>query len=612
MSTEPSDDHGFRDPIWIGVSLILLLHFITSLWPGVAFWGIDYWSEFPLPYRIVILVAGLLLAFPSVGARISAWVTGVQRPRVAVFVATGVLAGLMIVFRSRALAYGDAYSILAVIRNPEIPQLIGNLRFQPLDLYLHWTVFQYIVSPLGGTVELTYAMLGAICGVAGIAAIVRIARAVTTDRSQRLFVVMCGLTSGCVFLWFGHVESYTMAMTASLWVIALLVRSKEHHQRPALAWVCWMVAVASHALSIVLLPALVWGSWKTLRRRLAGMRIGQPRFLLIAGFVTGVIAAAIGHLLQLQTFVPLFPTANNNYFVVSWAHLADVLNLVLFAAPLVVLLPFALLRESHGSGPNDTNAVLGLAVLGLGLFAFWIDPMLGGFRDWDLLGAFGIPLSLLCGSIVIRRLGTRWRNRWIIPVAVLALAHSGAWVAANQEELKSAMRVDRLVREDAHYSKGYYQGERRAVWAQSLTNQLEKHALAGEHFIYHLKYDPNDAVTWANLGIAYQHRRLMDSALASYGMAMKTDQNNPLYALAYGQVEHSMGRFQLARVALERAADLAPGLYEAQMALGMVYFDLRMLDEAEERAHLALQLDSERPDANRLLGDIAELRGEPQ
>ena len=76
-----------------------------------------------------------------------------------------------------------------------------------------------------------------------------------------------------------------------------------------------------------------------------------------------------------------------------------------------------------------------------------------------------------------------------------------------------------------------------------------------------------------------------------------------------------MRHFQLARVALEKAAALAPGLYEAQMALGMVYRDLRMLDEAEERAHLALQLDSDRPDANRLSAEIAELRserGEPE
>lgn len=610
MNNRATGENLYRDPVWIGVALILVVHFAAALRPGVNLWGIDYWSDIPLRLRIVVVAAGLILIFPPVARRIAQSAARAPNGRLTLWAAVIALGGLMAVFHTRALVYGDGYSILAVIQNPELPKLIGNLKLQPFDLYLHWALYQYIVAPLGGTVALTYAIVGAACGVAGVAAMVRVARAVTTDRVQRFFLVMCGLTSGMAFLWFGHVESYTMAMTASLWVVALLLRSREHRPQVALAWAGWIVAMTAHALSVVLLPALLWGTSKRVRERLAGSQLRRPVVLIALGLGAGLIAAATGQLLHLKTFVPLLSASNNNYPVLSPAHLTDMVNLLFFVAPLSLLLLFTLGRRPGDGEHHNALGVLGLAALGLGLFAIWVDPMLGAFRDWDLLGAAGIPLSLLWGSVVIRRMGERWREWHVVPVVVLVMAHLGTWVAVNQSELTPALRVNRFVQEDSHYQAGYYQAGRRPVWGLILTNWLDRHDLAAEHFVCRLQCDPNDAVSWANLGIVYQHRRFMDSALACYGMAMKTDQDNPLYALAYGQVEHSMRNYQLARIALEKAVTLAPGLYEAQMALAMLYRDMGLLGESETRAHLALQLDASRPDANRLLDEIAKARSQ--
>ena len=148
MTNEPSDGCAYRDPVWIGVALILVVHFVTSFWPGVALWGVDYWSEFPLPVRILMLAAGLFLIVPPVARRLAAWVVGVPKPRVAAVVATVGLAGLMILFRTRAVVYGDAYSILAVIENPVIPELIGNLKFRASCQAQVWmTLFPSPASP---------------------------------------------------------------------------------------------------------------------------------------------------------------------------------------------------------------------------------------------------------------------------------------------------------------------------------------------------------------------------------------------------------------------------------------------------------------------------------
>jgi tetratricopeptide (TPR) repeat protein len=418
---------------------------------------------------------------------------------------------------------------------------------------------------------------------------------------------MCGLTSGIVFLWFGHVESYTLAMTASLWVIALLTESERHRKRPLIAWIVWIVAVASHALAVALVPALIWGSWKGLRRRVRGTVLARRSVVVSAGMILGAAAAFAGTAMRLQTFVPLYPLPQNNYWFLSWFHILDVANLTLFVAPVVILLLFAWRTTKPASG-NDSATAVALAALGFGLFAFWIDPMLGMFRDWDLLGAFGIPLSMVCGYSLVRRMTGRTQEWWFVAVAVLALTHVGSWVAANLDTHQSAQRVDRIVREDAHYDAGYYQAGRRPVWALILTNWLGEHERAGNHFVYRLRHAPDDAVSWANLGIVYQHRRRMDSALVCYGQAMKSNPENPIYALAYGQVQHSIRHFKLAQVALEKAVALAPELYEAQMALGLVYRDLRMYDEAESQARIAMRIDGSRPDAQRLLDEIAQLR----
>jgi tetratricopeptide (TPR) repeat protein len=598
------------DPIWIGAALLLALHMAAAWLPNATTWAFNYWSALPLGARIGLFAVLLALMTPPAARRIGAVLPRGRGARWAGVGALIVAAVLMVVFRSRALAYGDGYSVLAAIRDSDVPKLIGNLLLQPLDIYSHWIAYKFVLLPLGGTLELTYALIGALCGVFSMLAIVRLARALTNNPAQRAFLVGCALCSGAVYLWFGHVESYTLVQTFMLWSLAFLVQSDGRPRRPVLAWVCWLFAVASHALAVVVLPALLWGSVAGTRLLRRDSRWGRAGLWLIAGMVLGAIAAYLGQHYSPKTLVPLWPTSAHNYYALSPAHLLDVVNLIMFAAPIAPLALVIAIRRRNSENLPEAAVLLGLAASGLFVFAFWIDPMLGAFRDWDLLCAYGIPLSLVCGGILIRRMQHNWRPWSWVTVAMLAVGHVGVWVAVNQSETASAERVDRIIHTDSHYTGDYYDAGRRTIWALILSNWLGDQERASGHYLYRLKFAPDDAITWTNLGITYQHRRMLDSAAICYQKAMKINPRNALYALAYGQVRHAQGRYALARVALERAVMLRPDLYEAQMALSMLYLDMDLLDLAESAALTARQIDPTRADADSALVEVARLRRE--
>jgi tetratricopeptide (TPR) repeat protein len=253
--------------------------------------------------------------------------------------------------------------------------------------------------------------------------------------------------------------------------------------------------------------------------------------------------------------------------------------------------------------------MLAIASACLWVYSFWVDPMLGAFRDWDLICGYGVVLSLMSGGVLIEKVRPT-RSHWWVAMLVLAIVHVGSWVAANLSPDQSARRVDRLVREDMHYSNLYDLGGRRAAWAFILTSGLQWLEPATDHYLYRLTYNPADAVSWANLGIIYQHRNIPDSAIICYERAMKAVPNNAYYVMLYGLGQHAAGHLRLARVALERAVRLMPGYYDAEVALGRLYLDLGMLDEAEQQARLALTIDSTQTDARQLLEDITKRRRE--
>jgi len=570
---------------------------------GINVWGIGYWGE--LPEVVSGALAAVLVLTLLLGPRFfkAERMTREKTSSLALITLISLFASMAVVFPTRGLSYGDGYTIASITGSHEIPELQGNLLLQPLDILVHWTVNRFLIAPFGGGIRETFSAVGIIAGVFALIALWQIGGHLSRGTRTRVLVVAAGLSGGLTSFWFGHIESYTLCLTASLWMCDALLEGKRLR-----AWGFAILAVAFHALALMWVPSLILGvgggrsreqsRWPSLARR--------PGIAAAALFGLGAVAAMILPWIGIRTLVPLLPTAESPYGAFSARHLVDFANLLLFAAPLI--LPAGILAvRSRGEEMPIPAAVSLMAVTGL-VAAFWIDPTIGAFRDWDLLGMFGLPLSISCAWLIGRRVGPGGLKFAMLTVVVLAIAHAGVWIAVTRDEVGVARRVDRLAGSDPHYTCEYDRGARCSPWGQVLTGQLGMHAEAVPRFRQRVTCAPDDAISWTNLGIVYQTLGSKDSALTCYDRARSIDSTNALYHLAFGQLAYDLGRYEIACPALESAAKFAPELYQTQMALGAAYLMLGRLDDADRQASIARGIEPGNPEIDTLVAFISRRR----
>lgn len=582
---------------------LVLLHWLLGQGDGINVWGIGYWSDLPATTAAALAAVLMLSLLPGYRFFQPGRMAGDKTGSFVSITLISLFALMAALFPTRGLSYGDGYTIASVTGSRELPQLHGNLLLQPLDILTHWAVNRFLMAPLGGGIRETYSAVGLIAGVLTVIALWRIGGHLGQGTMPRLLMVAAGLSSGLTAYWFGHVESYTLCMTASIWMCdAVLTRRRLR------AWVFTLLAAAFHVLALMWLPVLLLGfdrdGGKDQNRR--AWLVRQPGMAVAALFGFGGIAAGALPWLGVRTFVSLLPAPESPYSAFSARHLADMANLVFFASPLIILTALVGVRSRNGQTPVP-RAISLMAICGL-VAAFWIDPTIGAFRDWDLLGMFGIPLSIACAWLIARRVGPGGLKTATLAVGVLAIAHAGVWIAVTQSEIVVAKRVDRVAGSDPHYTCEYDRGARSGPWGQVLTGQLGMHAEAIPHFRRRVACAPEDAISWTNLGIVYQTLGSKDSALTCYDRSRSLDSTNALYHLAFGQVAYDLGRYETACPALESAARLAPELYQTQMALGAAYLMLGRLDDAERQASIARGIEPGNPEIDTLVAFISRRR----
>ena len=366
-----------------GAVAISLCHFLSSMAPSVWTWGIDYWSEFPLGGRSLLLLLIALVILPGVPEKIAETLGRKHWPRAVAWVCLGVVFALFLILRSGGFAYGDGYTILSYIAGGTLPDLSGNLALMAGDLVAHWLVFRAVVMPLDGSVGIAYAVLSAVAGVASLVAIARIARTIyPKDRGARWTVIASACTSGMAVLWFGHVEAYSLVGASLLWSLAFVLMGRQRW-----AWGAWILSCAFHLLAVAFLPVLVWAMWG--RRLAATLTRVKTLFLFLAGLYGWGLAGLVFSFMKPGIFVPILPTGDSNYAAMSAAHLADALNLLMFVAPLglVGIIVWISRREPTRSEDADNPVeILAVAAASLWYFSFWVDPLLCALRAWDLIG----------------------------------------------------------------------------------------------------------------------------------------------------------------------------------------------------------------------------------
>ncbi|MEW5700824.1 MAG: tetratricopeptide repeat protein [Candidatus Zixiibacteriota bacterium] len=577
-----------------GIGVLTLWHLIAAGIPGIRTWGLDYWSEVPVSVRwlLVVLVGAAMLA--PVARSVDASVTQI-RIRVGrwggVLLAAGLVA-LFLVFRSRGLAYGDGYSFPGYLAGGKLPQLGSQLMVMWLDLVTHWAFHRALVMPFGGSVELTYGIISALAGVFMLWAIVRMAAAVAAGHPARRLLVASALASGSVALWFSYVEAYSLTNAAGLWALVFAIESQKRPRRMWLAWALWALACAFHLQALPLALPLAWATWRLRRLAAAPLTRQMAGVRFAVGFAICALGSILMHLTGHAVTVPLWSTPDSAYTALSLPHLLDALNQILLVAPVGALGLILWLTqrvdtpsrpESRAITPQTGSGVLAVAVVALWYFAFWVDPLLGAFRDWDLLAGFGIPMSLWAGTVILGRSRATLSWRWV-PVAALAVAHVAPFIFALQNETRAALRVDRLVRQDMHYSGGFYRGMRLVSWGFLMAKKQGRWDIAAEHFRRRAEYTPDDVMSWKNLGATYEHLGRYDSAVTAYERAMRLDSTDLSICKALGLLGARLDQPERTRDMFERALNLSDTSLQSRTLLSQAYQRLGMLEKADTMA----------------------------
>lgn len=582
------------------MGILALAHLAASFVPGVSTWGIDYWSCIPVAWRLVLL--GLLgfVIFSPAAQRIGSMADWLARKRWRGALCLLALGVLFVVFRSRVYVYGDGYSFAGYFAGGAFPRLTGQLSSQALDLAAHWAVYRWIVMPMGGSVETSYVILGPIAGLLGVWAIVRIARALGSELATRRLLVAAGLSGAAVALWFGYVESYALVNAGILWSIALAIEAQDHRRRIWAAWIVWIVSVGFHQLAVVLAPAMLWAHWRIHHPKTKSMNNWVRAGLVAAGFVGWLGATVAYSLVKPDVFVPLFRTANSTYTAFSWAHLRDSVNLLLFLAPMgaIGIVLWLRGRDTESAGRQAGHSVIAVAAASLWYFAFWVDPLLGAFRDWDLLAGFGIPLSIWGGSIIAQRVSRRPAGAHIwIATGAFALIHAGIFVGTLQSPEKSMLRLDGMVREDVHYSNNFFSGKRLGPWALVLQIRFDRNDMAIEHLRRQVSYAPNDGQVWGNLGGAYRLAKQVDSAIACFKQAVIHEPKILKYRYNLGRAQLETGDYNGAHEQFLQAVAIADTAYECRCLLGVTCLRMLRADEAGQVLDEAIRRNPTRYDA---------------
>lgn len=606
------DDTPALGYLWAFAAVVLLQ--ITGGMLSTRFtWGFGYWGFFVPPYNVLFPALALVLLFPPVLNRLADGGIGMMRPvpgferkiPIALLIAGSslLLCLLFYLFRSRAHFYGDGYSVLQALSADDF-SLSGQFRLQPLTALLqHYAIVSlrnlFPLSP-----EQLFALVNCLGGVIGFWGLVRLSRSAVSDTAARWFMVITACAGGATVLFFGYIENYTWSTACGLWTMALLTEYTQGKRSPWPAVVCGLAAALFHVIAAPFLVA-VFGVW-LLRWGAAAKESSRRRFwLLILAAAIGSIAAAL--VIQLAgikyLLVPLWPVEGNPYWVLSPDHLLDLVNHGLLIAPmgialLVVSLPGTRLRPR--TSVEDTLAVTTLCTF---LAAFWIDPLIGMPRDWDLLSLYGFPLALW-GAYRFTRMDVDGRLKMIWPTAgaIVLLVCLTPNIIEKNRPAKGLARLDRLISDDIHYQSAYDHAHRAVSWGTLLTDTQKRPDLAEKYFQRRLGAESGSAETWYNLGNLYLQRMVFDSAAACYYNAVSVKPALPMAWCQLARAEVGLGRLDNALIHAEHAVSLDPRSAMIQASLGVVLTIRKEFDRAMIALRTAVTLQPSSYPATMSLG----------
>ena len=335
-----------------------------------GFWGLDLSSSLPFWLRLFLLSAIILFAIPPMANRtgplIEQVLSLISNTGFTLLYFSGLLLALFVFIYLSTNNYfqGDGYNVMG--------HLIGGHLFsptEPLDYLVH-----FAVSALLGGGEIGVLRSYQICSY--LAGAVFITGIFFYFRNKREIIIAISIAGafGIMQFFFGYVESYTFRFLFMFFYLLSATGDFEKKTVSGATITYFIFSIAFHLSSIVLIPSfvgLIINAYRTKKVIAATISLAVLLCLIAASAIIFFAPINLRDIL-----IPILAKPQNPYFLISIAHLKDLLNSFLISSPLIVLL---FLKSPNTGG--SSMIWKGLIFVPPLLFMILVDPKIGAFRD---------------------------------------------------------------------------------------------------------------------------------------------------------------------------------------------------------------------------------------
>jgi tetratricopeptide (TPR) repeat protein len=563
-----------------------LLHLHAAFYPSVLNWGVHHSAFKPGVLQWLVPVLMIAAAVPAVQtgclrlfrhclgacARLSA----AERK---LLLAGGFVATLAVFVILRASGIlGDGLLLvnqLSLIRRPsDVLHVYPN---EPLTGLLHWLAAGTFFGGVGvAPAELAYRSLSVASGAVFIAALFAAVRRIVPRPTERALAFLFVLAAAPTVLFFGYVENYSIAY-AALMVFACAALAYLRGEVPVFAPAAAAAVMVPLYFGLMwFLPAVAWlllVEWRRTGTPARSLAAGALFLVLLFGLLapTGYWPQTLFEKLTTggRHLVGLVPGSGEmaDYTLLSFHHVADLLNFVLLISPaaafLIAVLAAPALRRD---GPRDpvTIFLLLMAVCGATLTALFL-PELGMPRDWDLLSPMALG-GLLLAPVLLQRAfppGERRRQALIGCVAAAAL-HAVPWISLNHDP-DAGISQFRMILNETTWIRNLHVGFEGLAMAAKRRGDYETAAGIYREF---LKRDSTHARILGNLADVYRVLGREDSETVYYEKAVRYGSTVPAIYFNLGTIYASRGRYAEAVDVMGEGLRLEPGRADIVNAVG--------------------------------------------
>lgn len=568
--------------------LLLLLLWVTALFPEKRLWGINHWAYFPLWLRTVVIAPAFFMFIPPLNKKLQAFfktnvVRGfsflVERRKPLGYLFMSIVSLLIFcLFRTKTHFLGDGIQLIAKIN-------AGTLSFewsQPLAVWIYqssYDLFNRIFNLDGATV---YALLSYLSGMIYVIFALRMAILLGKSSSARLFIFLILILMGSSQLFFGYAENYPLFYCGILIYLFYSLKYLRGETKIMVPTVIFLLLLPMHFFSLYLFPSILFLFLFREEEKTFAHILKSKKTWMVLLFLMILSAGLVLYIYKYNWYafrylVPLsqgYYTAPN-YTMFSPPHILDFLNQQLLISPVgFTLFLIFMIRQPKSENTKD-RAFQFLLIVSVGqlLLNFLLNPGLGAARDWDLFAGVGLGYTVLSLYLFSRIPPHPQVSYMKLSLIILAFLFTFPWILINAKPDMSIARFRNLLELDPKKSRnGHF----------ILASYFDRMGKTEEVDIENRALMENfPEVYLANQGFSLLLKDSLDQAYSFFTRSIQTSPDFAEAHLGLGWYYFKTGNLQTSEFEIKKALEFKPDYPSAYVSLGDLYMQKGEYKKAE-------------------------------